>query len=48
MHASSLDEESQALDSAPYIKDFTFYKARYQAKHKEIKGRLKEFAGTVQ
>ena len=51
MQASSQDEESRPMEGegmTPYIKDFTFYKARYSSKHKEIKGRLREFAATVQ
>jgi hypothetical protein len=51
MQASSQDEESRPMEGegmTPYIKDFTFYKARYSSKHKEIKGRLREFATTVQ
>lgn len=33
-------------ESSPYIKDFAFYKSRFNTKHKEIKASLREF-GTI-
>mmetsp|Transcript_27646 Transcript_27646/g.20764 ORF Transcript_27646/g.20764 Transcript_27646/m.20764 type:complete len:132 (-) Transcript_27646:443-838(-) len=39
---------SESKSSKPFIKDFEFYKGRFQSKHKEIKVKLREFGSMVE